>query len=161
MYIPSRKKILSLNSIVQITARLRKQGKRVVTTNGCFDILHVGHVRNLEFSKSLGDVLVVGVNSDASVRHNKGKDRPLVPERERAEMIGALASVDYVFIFSDKTPDAWLRKVRPDIHTKGQDRTLREIVERETLKKLGTKLVLVPYMKGKSTTNLIARARLA
>ena len=147
----------TLAKIVKIARRAQKQGKKIVTTNGCFDLLHIGHVRSLKFAKSLGDILIVGVNSDLSVRANKGPLRPIIPEKERAEILAALEAVDYVFIFSDKTPVGWLKKIRPDIHVKGADRSLRQIVERAVLKKIGAKLVFAPIVKGKSTTELIKK----
>ncbi len=155
----ARQKIRSLKEIVEVAIAERKRGKKIVTTNGCFDILHVGHVRNLEKAKSLGDVLIVGVNADSSVRENKGKGRPIMGERERAEVVAALRSVDYVFIFKDKTPNGWLRKIKPGTHVKGADRRLNQIVEREALKEIGARLVLVKLVKGKSTSSVIAKIR--
>lgn len=151
-------KIKTLKEILKIVSLAKHKGLAVVTTNGVFDLLHVGHVRNLEAAKSLGDMLIIGMNSDRSTRLNKGKGRPLVPQRERAEMVAALGSVDYVFIFGSKTPIPWLKKLRPAIHAKGGDRRLDQIVEREALKEIGARLVLVHFTKGKSTTNLIQAA---
>ena len=155
----ARQKIKGLEEIRALAQMVKKKGRRVVTTNGCFDILHIGHIRNLEKAKSLGDFLIVGVNADKSVRENKGKGRPVVPGRERAEVIAALKSVDCVFIFKDKTPNNWLRKIKPHIHVKGADRKLSQIVELKTLKEIGAKLVRVPLIKGKSTSALIAKIR--
>ncbi len=155
----AKNKLKTLEEVAVIAERARKNKQKVVTTNGCFDIIHIGHVRNLEKAKSLGDILIVGVNADTSVRENKGKDRPIIGEKERAEVIAALASVDYVFIFKDKTPEMWLRKIRPSIHVKGRDRKLSQIIERETLKEIGAKLVLVPLAKGKSTSAVIAKIK--
>lgn len=150
-------KIKHLGEIVKIAARAKKKKLKIVTTNGCFDILHVGHIRNLRFAKSFGDILIVGINSDGSVRKNKGANRPIVPAQERAEILAALADVDYIFIFNDTTPIPWLKKIKPDVHIKGADRNLKQIVERGVLKKIGARLALAPYHKGKSTTALIKK----
>lgn len=155
----AKKKIKKIEEIETLVQVAKKKGRKVVTTNGCFDILHIGHIRNLEKAKSLGDFLIVGVNADQSVRENKGKSRPVVPEGERAEIIAALKSVDYVFIFKDKTPSNWLLKIKPHIHVKGADRKLSQIVELETLKEISAKLVRMPLIKGKSTSALIAKIR--
>lgn len=155
-------KIKNLAQIIKIAVAAKRRGKKIVTTNGCFDLLHVGHVRNLKFAKSLGGILIVGINSDSSVRKNKGPVQPIVHEKERAEVLSALEAVDYVFIFKDETPVHWLEKIKPDIHVKGSDRKISQIVERNILKKIGAKLVLAPYYKGKSTSSIISRvAKLA
>ena len=144
--------------VIQKMVRSAKAaGKKVVTTNGCFDILHVGHVRYLERAKSLGDLLIVGVNSDSSVRTNKGPSRPIVPERERAEVIASLKSVDAVFIFNDATPVGWLKELKPHIHVKGADRGLGEIIEKKTVEEGGGRIVRAPYVKDRSTTNIVRR----
>ena len=140
-----------------VVRRERRRGKKIVTTNGCFDILHLGHVRNLAKAKSLGDILIVGVNSDKSIKSYKGRNRPIVGERDRAEVLAALRAVDYVFIFNDKTPNRWLAKIRPDAHVKGADRKIGQIVERETVIRGGGRVVLVPYIKDRSTTNVIKK----
>ncbi len=152
-------KVKTLRGLIPIIARERRKGKRIVTTNGCFDILHVGHVTNLACAKRLGDVLIVGVNSDRSVRENKGPGRPIVPARERAGIIGALQSVDYVFIFDEAMPVSWLEKLKPDIHVKGADRKYEEIIERNVVEKNGGRIVRLPLLKGHSTTDLIARIK--
>lgn len=154
----ARTRIISIKNAQKIAAGARRKKKIVVTTNGCFDILHVGHIRNLQKAHSLGDMLIVAINSDSSVRINKGPGRPIVPAKERAEVVSALRAVDYVFIFNDKNPIGWLKKIKPHIHVKGGDRKLSQIIERDTLKKMGTKLVLLPHIKGKSTTNILKRA---
>ena len=135
--------------------KLRRQGKKIVTTNGCFDILHLGHVKYLQAAKKLGDILVVAVNSDDSVRAIKGDKRPLVPEDERAEILAALECVDYVMIFPELDPIQFLKELRPDIHVKGGDYSLDRVIERETVESLGGKLHLMPGVSGKSTSNLI------
>ena len=152
-------KVRSLASVVAFVRDEKKKGKRIVTTNGCFDILHVGHVRSLTAAKALGDVLVVGINSDASVRALKGKDRPVVSERERAEIVASLKPVDAVFIFGEQDPRKWLAKVKPDFHAKGSDRKMDEIIEKDIVERGGGKIVLLSLRKGKSTTNLIKKIK--
>ncbi len=149
--------IKSLAAVVRFSAAERRKGKKIVTTNGCFDIIHVGHTRALRNAKALGDILIVGINSDKSVRAIKGNNRPVVPERERAEVIAALKPVDAVFVFGDKDPRKWLAKVRPDIHAKGNDRTMDEIVERDVVERFGGKVVLLRSWKGGSTTDIIKK----
>lgn len=150
-------KVKSLAAIARIAKIAKAHGKTVVTTNGAFDILHVGHVRNLGFAKSQGDILIVGVNSDASVKACKGPKRPIVGENERAEILASLNSVDYVFIFNDVNPIPWLKKIKPNVHVKGADRSLGQIVEKDTLKKIGAKFAFAPLIKGKSSTNVIEK----
>ena len=141
----------------KIAATARRTGKKVVTTNGCFDIIHVGHVRNLEAARKLGDILILGVNSDRSVKKNKGDLRPIVPAHERAEGLAALMCVDYVFIFRDKSPIPWLRKIRPSIHVKGKgsERSLAFAPEKQVVEEGGGRMHLAPQTKGRSTTNII------
>ena len=134
---------------------LRKQGHVVVTTNGCFDVLHLGHLRYLQAAKKLGDLLVVAVNSDDSVRQLKGENRPLVPEEERAEMLSGLECVDYVIIFPELTPIELLSELKPNIHVKGGDYKLEQLVEKEIVEENGGKVVVGINVPGKSTTNLI------
>ena len=135
--------------------KARRHGKKVVTTNGCFDILHVGHLRYLQEAKRLGDILIVAINSDDSVRAIKGSKRPLVPENERAEILAALECVDYVMIFPELDPIQFLNELRPDIHVKGGDYSPDQVIERETVESLGGKLRLMPGAPGKSTSDLI------
>ena len=134
---------------------LRKQGSVVVTTNGCFDVLHLGHLRYLQAARKLGDLLVVAVNSDDSVRQLKGENRPLVPEDERAEMLAGLECVDYIVIFPELTPIELLSELKPNIHVKGGDYKLEQLVEREIVEENGGKVVVGINVPGKSTTNLI------
>ncbi|MEK9180197.1 MAG: adenylyltransferase/cytidyltransferase family protein [Patescibacteria group bacterium] len=152
-------KIKELGEIVKIAKRAKAKGLKIVTTNGCFDLIHVGHIRNLTHAKSLGDVLIVGINSDSSVRKFKGKNRPIIAAKERAEIIGSLSSVDYVFIFGDRAPTEWLAKVKPDIHVKGGDRKLSEILERHVLEQIGAELVFLPIINGRSTSALIRKIK--
>src|SRR5262245_10859980 len=122
---------------------MRQLGRRIVFTNGCFDILHVGHVRSLIDARSRGDILVVGINSDRSVAALKGPQRPAVPEQERVEILCALAAVDYVTIFDEQTADRLLEQLRPDIHAKGSDYTPETVPERETVEAYGGEVVIV------------------
>lgn len=155
----SRRKVVSIQEATAIAARLKRSGKRVVTTNGVFDLLHVGHIRALEFARSLGDALIMGINSDASVRHNKGPSRPLVPAKERAEMLAALSCVNYVFIFSSKTPIPWIKQIRPNVHVKSSDYTLEQVVEREAVEGVGGKVVLFPHTGKHSTSKIIKKIK--
>ncbi|MDO8515948.1 MAG: pantoate--beta-alanine ligase [bacterium] len=159
----ARGKIKSLAEISRIAKRARAQEKKIVTTNGTFDILHAGHVRIFEFAKSQGDILIVGVNSNKSVKAYKGDKRPVVDERDRAELVAALASVDYVFIFNSKTPVPWLPKIRPHVHVKGADwlgvYKGKPYVEEPILYKIGAKFKIFPVIKGRSTTNIIERIK--
>jgi rfaE bifunctional protein nucleotidyltransferase chain/domain len=153
----SLQKIKSLEEIVQIRARLRELGKKLVFTNGCFDILHAGHVRYLNQARSLGDALVVGLNSDQSVRAIKGESRPIVSEAERAEVMAALACVDLVFIFDDPTPKRVIDAIVPDVLVKGADWGISEIVGRDTVEKAGGVVRNLPLVEGTSTTEIIRR----
>ncbi len=150
-------KTKSFNDILRLILPLRKKGKIIVATNGCFDILHVGHIRNLAAAKRMGDILIVGINSDASVKKNKGPARPIVPARERAEMLAALEAIDYVFIFSGKTPFTWIRKLKPDIHVKGGDVVAHPdfLTQKRAIEKVGGRFVILPHITGKSTTRII------
>lgn len=154
-----QKKFIKLREVVKAAKKERRKGKKIVTSNGCFDILHIGHVRNLSKAKSLGDVLIVGINSDRSVKLNKGKDRPIVKEKERAEIVGALEVVDYVFVFDTKTPIEWISKVKPDFHVKGSDRRLDQMPEREVVEKFGGKVIRIPLVKDRSTTSIISKIK--
>lgn len=136
---------------------LRREGKRIVFTNGCFDVLHVGHVRYLREAKKMGDVLVVGLNSDASVRAIKGDKRPLVPQEERADMLAELTSVDYVTIFDEPTPLSLIEYLEPDVLVKGGDWREEEVVGGDFVKDRGGRVVIVPLTEGRSTTDVIAK----
>jgi D-glycero-beta-D-manno-heptose 1-phosphate adenylyltransferase len=154
-------KICSQEELVQAVER-EKRGRRVVVfTNGCFDLLHPGHVRCLAEARRLGDVLVVAVNSDRSVRGNKGPERPLVPEQDRAEVLAALASVDYVTIFDEPTPRALIARVLPNILVKGADWVLDQVAGREEVEAAGGRVVSIPLAQGYSTTGLVERIRIA
>ena len=151
----SKRKIYLRNQLAEILQSSRNEGKIVVTTNGCFDVLHVGHLRYLQAARALGDLLVVGVNSDASVRALKGENRPLVSAAERTEMLAGLACVDYVTIFSESNPIALLSQLKPNIHVKGGDYTIDQLPEREVVEANDGKIVLGLNVPGKSTTDII------
>ncbi len=151
------RKIKTLYEMVQIRGRLRKEGKKLVFTNGCFDLLHVGHVRYLTRARALGDALVVAVNSDRSVREIKGEGRPILPEGERAEILAALACVDYVFIFDDPTPQRVIDAIVPDVLVKGADWGISEIVGRATVEGAGGTVRNIPLVEGASTTGIIRK----
>lgn len=129
----------------------------MVFTNGCFDLLHPGHVRLLEKARQQGDVLVVGINSDASVRGNKGPDRPILPEAERAEILSFLASVDYVVVFNEPTPQSLIARILPDVLVKGADWGPDAIVGREEVEAAGGKVISIPLETGQSTSSIIER----
>ena len=148
-------KIHQRSELVSILQQAKADGAVVVTTNGCFDVLHLGHLRYLQASRQLGDLLVVAVNSDSSVRQLKGENRPLVPEEERAEMLAGLECVDYVVIFSELTPISLLSELKPNIHVKGGDYKLEQLIERDIVEANGGKVIVGLNVPGKSTTNLI------
>jgi rfaE bifunctional protein nucleotidyltransferase chain/domain len=150
-------KIKTLEEMCRVRAGMRTQGRKLVFTNGCFDILHVGHVRYLNQARTLGDALVVAINSDRSVRENKGKSRPLVPEAERAEVLAALACVDYVIVFDEATPQSAIDAIVPDVLVKGADWGLSEIVGRETVEKAGGVVRNITLVPGRSTSSIVAR----
>ena len=150
-----KKKIKERKELLRIIKNLKAKGKRIVFTNGCFDLLHRGHVRYLEKAKSLGDVLVVGVNSDSSVRKLKGRKRPIRPEGERTEILSGLGCVDYVTIFDEADPLKLITSLKPNLLVKGGDWTREQIVGREVVERLGGELVIIPFVKGASTSNVI------
>lgn len=152
-----REKIVSSAKLKEETNRLKRNGEKVVFTNGCFDILHVGHVRYLGEAKKLGDVLIVALNSDASVRKIKGVKRPVLPEDERAEILASLSMVDYVIIFEDETPLALIESLKPDVLVKGGDWEIENVVGREAVRDGGGKIEIIPVVKGASTTNIIEK----
>jgi len=148
-------KIRARRELLKIIKDLRTKGKRIVFTNGCFDLLHIGHVRYLEKAKALGDVLVVGVNSDASVRKLKGPKRPILPEEERAGILSGLGCVDYITIFSEIDPLKLIASLRPNVLVKGGDWTKEQTVGKEVVERSGGEVVILPFVKGSSTSNLI------
>lgn len=154
----ARDKMLTRPMAVERVRAAQRAGETVVFTNGCFDLLHVGHVRSLEQARSLGDRLIVAINSDTSVRALKGPDRPIVPLRQRMEVVAALECVDWVLLFRDATPLATIRALRPDVLAKGGDWTLDRIVGRREVESWGGRVVRLRQVPGARTTDLIARA---
>src|SRR5580692_554610 len=152
-------KIVSDLDLIQVTAREKREGRRVVFTNGCFDLLHPGHVRCLADARALGDMLVVAVNSDRSVRGNKGPERPLVAEQDRAEVLAALASVDFVTIFDEPTPRELIARVLPSLLVKGADWAPDQVAGREEVEAAGGRVVSIPLAPGYSTTSILQRIR--
>ena len=151
----SHQKIYHLSELASVLQQAKSDGNVVVTTNGCFDVLHLGHLRYLQAARQLGDLLVVAINSDSSVRQLKGENRPLVPEEERAEMLAGLECVDYVVIFPELTPIDLLSELKPNIHVKGGDYKLEQLIERDVVEANGGKVIVGLNVPGKSTTNLI------
>jgi D-beta-D-heptose 7-phosphate kinase/D-beta-D-heptose 1-phosphate adenosyltransferase len=151
--------LVSLPQLKGIVARLKKQRKKIVFTNGCFDLLHAGHIRLLQEARSLGDALIVGLNSDRSARKLKGPGRPVVPQRERADVLSALRAVDYVVLFSEPTPLRQIQTLTPDVLVKGADYRKREIVGAEWVIAHGGKVVRIPLVKGKSSSKILQKLR--
>ena len=150
-------KILDRGALREKLDNLRKTGKKIAFTNGCFDILHVGHVRYLREAKKTGDVLVLALNSDSSVRSIKGEKRPLVPEMERAEVLVALEFIDFVTLFDELTPLELIQYLKPDVLIKGGDWPEEKVVGRNEIKQWGGKVVIIPEVMGKSTTNVVEK----
>ncbi|PYU36209.1 MAG: D-glycero-beta-D-manno-heptose 1-phosphate adenylyltransferase [Acidobacteria bacterium] len=153
----TRAKILSRDSAIERIAEHRRRGQRIVLANGCFDLLHVSHVRYLEGARREGDVLVVGINSDASERLLKGDGRPILPAQARAALVAALAVVDYVVIFDEPNVEALLTALRPHVHAKGTDYTVETVPERALAAQLGVRIAVVGDPKQHSTRELLAR----
>jgi rfaE bifunctional protein nucleotidyltransferase chain/domain len=154
-------RVLDPESLDRFVRDARANGARIVFTNGVFDILHPGHLRYLQAARGHGDLLIVGLNSDASVRRNKGPERPINPEHERAEVLAALTCVDAVSIFDDDTPAGIIRRVQPDVLVKGADWSADQIVGRDTVEARGGKVILEAVERGYSTTTIIERIRAA
>jgi len=150
-----RKKVKEKNDLCEILERLKAKGKRVVFTNGCFDLFHAGHLRYLEKAKTLGDILIVGVNSDASVQRLKGPRRPVLPLEERMELLSGLECVDYVVSFDEPTPLELITVLKPHILVKGGDWSKETIVGKEVVERLGGEVVALPFIEGNSTSHLI------
>jgi rfaE bifunctional protein nucleotidyltransferase chain/domain len=151
--------ILEGNELLAAVASERSAGKTIVLANGCFDLLHVGHVRYLEGAKELGDVLVVGINSDQQAARLKGEGRPFIPANERAELVAALRPVDLVTIFNEPTVEELIRAIRPDVHAKGTDYTSETVPERDIIREVGGRVAVVGDPKDHSSTELIAAVR--
>lgn len=151
------KKIYGLKTLLPALKKQRDKGKKIVFTNGCFDILHAGHVRYLKKARSFGDILVVGLNSDSSVKKIKGDRRPIVGQKDRAEVLSALCHVDYVVLFSEQTPLRLIQNIMPDVLVKGADWTQKDIVGAEIVKKNNGRVARIPLAHGRSTTNIIEK----
>ena len=154
----ANRKILSREALIRLMRRLSTR-RRVIFTNGCFDLLHAGHVTLLERAKRYGDILVIGINSDRSVRALKGPGRPVVDQRNRARVLAALESVDYVTIFDERTPQRLVEALRPHVLIKGADWAASEIIGRDTVRRRGGRVVRLPLLKGYSTSKLIQRIK--
>jgi D-beta-D-heptose 7-phosphate kinase/D-beta-D-heptose 1-phosphate adenosyltransferase len=152
-------RIVPLRDIEMIATRLREAGKRTVFTNGCFDLLHAGHLRTLEQAGELGDVLIVGLNSDESVRRLKGPGRPFISQADRARLLASFECVHYVVVFEDDTPERLIKSVRPDVLAKGADYTVDQVVGREFVEGYGGRVELIDLVADMSTTRLIERIR--
>jgi D-beta-D-heptose 7-phosphate kinase/D-beta-D-heptose 1-phosphate adenosyltransferase len=150
-----KEKIKEKEDLRRIIEDLKAKGRRIVFTNGCFDLLHIGHIRYLEDAKSLGDILVAGVNSDQSIRGLKGNNRPILPQEERTEILSSLGCVDYITVFDEADPLELISFLQPHILVKGGDWAKETIVGREVVERSGGKVVILPFVEGASTSNLI------
>jgi rfaE bifunctional protein nucleotidyltransferase chain/domain len=151
--------VVRIEGVVDSIRRHRRAGRRVVLTNGCFDVVHAGHVVCLQEARALGDLLVVGLNSDASVRRLKGPARPVNPQVDRARVVAGLRCVDHVVPFDEDTPMALIAALRPDVYVKGGDYTVAALPERSLVESYGGRVVVLPYLPGRSTSEIIARIR--
>lgn len=151
--------LVKQEDLQDLLAKLRAEGKTVVTTNGCFDILHVGHVRYLKKAKSFGDILIIALNSDKSVKRIKGDDRPINNEDDRAEILNSLYFVDYVVLFDEDSPMELLGRIKPDVHTKGADYTVETLPEASIIMENGGRIEFISFVEGKSTTSIIEKMR--
>jgi rfaE bifunctional protein nucleotidyltransferase chain/domain len=151
----NKEKIKTREELKEVVDNLKKQDKKLVTTNGVFDILHIGHIKYLQEARKLGDVLIVAINSDASTKRLKGTKRPLNNENDRVEALAALECVDFVTIFDEDDPIKFLEVIKPNIHVKGGDYDISQIIEKETVEKNNGKITLIQEVKGYSTTDLI------
>lgn len=149
--------VVDRKNIIPLIKDLKQQGQVVVTTNGCFDILHIGHLRYLKKAKSLGDVLVVALNSDSSTKALKGETRPINTQNDRAELLANLNCVDIVVIFDETSPEKLLVEIAPDIHTKGADYTIETLPEAKAIMQAGGRIEFIDFVEGKSTTNVISK----
>ena len=147
--------LINRENLGEFVSKLRQNGKTIVVTNGCFDILHVGHVRYLQKTKSYGDYLIVMLNSDKSVRSIKGEGRPINSENNRAEVLCALSCVDFVVLFDENSPRNLIDEIKPDVYTKGADYTLETLPERDIIEKNGIKVEFIEFVEGQSTTLLV------
>lgn len=154
-----KEKVKELSELKAVRETLGKEGKKVVFTNGCFDLLHIGHIRYLRRARELGDVLIVAINSDSSVRALKGEGRPFYPQKERAEILASLEFVDYVTVFSELNPAKIIEALHPDVLVKGGDWRIEEVVGRDFVESYGGQVVTIPEVKGHSTSELVERIR--
>ena len=157
--IPTRKKVVSLEAAAAAAKTARREGKRVVFTNGCFDLIHAGHVQCLQAARESGDFLIVGLNSDQSIRRLKGEGRPIFPQEDRAELIAGMQAVDRVFLFGEDTPLESIRRIRPDRIVKGGDWEPDQVVGRKEVESWGGDILTVPLRTGRSTTSLLEEIR--
>ncbi len=151
--------LVNRNELPNLLKKLRDENKTIVTTNGCFDILHVGHVRYLEKTKTFADVLIVALNSDKSVKSIKGESRPINNENDRAEVLSGLKSVDYVVLFDEDSPIDLLLEIKPDVYTKGADYTVETLPEAKKIMEAGGRIEFISFVEGKSTTSIIEKMR--
>jgi rfaE bifunctional protein nucleotidyltransferase chain/domain len=154
-----KNKIIEFNKIENISRRIRHGKKTIVTTNGCFDILHLGHVEYLQQASALGDVLIVGINSQDSVRRIKGRDRPITSEQGRISVVAALGFVDFCVLFNEDTPVELLKRIKPDIHVKGGDYSSDDLIEKKVIEDNGGVIKILPLVDGYSTTNIIEKLK--
>lgn len=151
--------LINRNELNALLTKLRSEGKTIVTTNGCFDILHVGHVRYLEKTKTFADILIVALNSDKSVKSIKGDSRPINKEEDRAEVLSALRCVDYVVLFDEDSPIDLLLQIKPDVYTKGADYTVETLPEAKPIMENGGRVEFISFVEGKSTTSIINKMK--
>jgi len=154
-YLKEERKIKSLPHLLSVVKALKAQGKIIVFTNGCFDILHTGHITYLRQAKELGDILIVGLNTDNSVKRLKGEKRPIFNEKDRAKMLSSLEVVDYIVLFDEDTPKNIIKKIKPDILVKGGDYKVEKVIGRE----FASRTIVLPYINGYSTTEIIKRIK--
>lgn len=152
-------KVKNFTQIAEIVNELKRKGKKVVFTNGCFDILHSGHIKLLKKAKELGDVLILGINKDKSIKKLKGKGRPIMNEKQRIEIISAIEFVDYVVPFGQPTPEKLIKRIKPDIIVKGGDYKKKEVIGKDIVEKYGGKVYIFPLVKNISTTKIIKKIK--
>jgi D-glycero-beta-D-manno-heptose 1-phosphate adenylyltransferase len=152
-------KLLDIAELAELVEELKNTKRKIMFTNGCFDIIHAGHVRYLQAARQLGDVLIVGLNSDNSVSLLKGPTRPINNQEDRAEVLAALSAVDYVIIFGEQTAEKLIRVIKPDIYVKGGDYVVANLPEAELIDKLGGEIVLIPEVQGRSSSNIINKIK--
>lgn len=152
-------KLIEKENLDNIIKKLKSENKKIVFTNGCFDILHAGHVRYLKESKKFGDILIVGLNSDVSVKKIKGESRPINPEMDRAEVLAGLEAVSYIVLFDETSPVKLLEEIEPDIYTKGADYTVETLPEAKTVLSYGGKIEFIKFLEGRSTTKIIDKIK--